>query len=112
MSRSEPDVLDAHQVPSGALVRDGEGDYYIRLGAVGSVAWAHAGRRWRAWGFGRFFWPPVGRFELVHTGVTEATSEADLEAFAAFHERCFGAVDAPETGAIVTTAGEVSRGEP
>lgn len=85
-------ILNAAAVPSGALVRDGAGTFYVRLGRRGQVA--RGAGPWRAWGeVRRFAWFKRGRFELVAMGLTETFKVGDLAVLGEAHERIFGASD-------------------
>lgn len=97
-------ILDAAAVPSGALVRDGAGTFYMRLGMRGQIA--RGAGPWRAWGdIQSFRWFLRGRFELVATELPEAVQVDDLAALGAAHEIAFGPSNFGEDGCdVLTTA--------
>lgn len=99
------DVVAAEEVPSPALVRDGDGTFYHRRGSFGQVA--RSVGPWRVWGeIKRFHWFRRGLFEIVALDVREAVTAAELAELGAEHEAQFGV---PEfgVGSIMVEAVEV-----
>lgn len=79
------------QVPSGALIRDEEGDYAIRLGDLGAYVFVPGELpEWMSWSepfkFGWNAWEHLHRsfrMIVVATGITGTETAAELQAMAA-----------------------------
>lgn len=67
-------IVDAHEVVDGMLVRDSYGDYLLRFGPWGHVAYAiNVRETWRSWSPPLMRWPRRGRFEVVASGLSKET---------------------------------------
>jgi len=100
------DIINPHQVQDGSLVRDGEGDYYIRYGIWGHMPFAVSIRPWCGWDERmRLPWKRVrGRLQIVaqEIPVLEATGE-NLRRVAEAFEQEEGKMGTWESEAILTT---------
>ena len=100
--RKGPRIVAGHEVPEHALIRDGDGTFWLRHGIFWHVArGAGPVRVWRE--VQRSRWPARGYFELV-AEVGEDASREHLERLVADFEIAAGAVEFGDGATIAADA--------